>query len=1529
MVRNVTPRLILLLALLVVSSPAQAEEFRGAALLVGVDHYDHFARLHFAGRDAAALGQILGGDFGLKVTVLNQELAKQDPKRAPDARRVRTELKLLVEAANPADTVVFVFSGHGEQEAGGKDICLVLADSNMEDPLSRLTLSELYAAFAGCKAGQKLLILDACRRVSTGDRIDENRPDRPKVDNKTQVPPPPPGVVVLLSCAPDEVSLEAPIFAHGLFTHFLVAELRRAVSQGEPLVSADLAAAVTRPTVDLTTRRFGVAQTPQRLAQGAAEVTLRVPAAGHLKTGLAAARQWHWKKAEEAFSKGLTEAPQSARLLAERAQVRAYRGQMVEAPPDAREAVRLAPDYPPALNARAVVQVYRGELKAAHETSDRAIRLDPRVAATYLTRSWISGEQGDWARALEDAEQAVRLDPDWAEAVLQRGNARDSLNFDDLAAADARRVLVLRPTLAQALFLLAQVTESRSGRAEAETFLEQALAGADEALVDDPENLSARLDHISALRRLRKYKEAEKAAQQAVADHPDSGYARTSLGSVRAAAGQHAQAVADFTVAARLLPELAGILVARSRARRSSFDRPGAAADLDAAIKLAPLDPGSRWQRAALLQEEDSTAALAECDWVVAHYPGHWYAYVARARVFRHLGDPERCLEDLNTAARLGPTEPYPHTEIGEVLHSLGRLDDAVAQFDRAIKLAPRSPAGYYARGWTHVARKDFDKAVADFQMAVDRDPENVYLYNGLGFALYQVGRYQDVLDKLTRAVERGSTDANVYLYRGLASIQLGDVNFADLSRHGRLVNPEDESSLNGAQLVQLLLASASATDVDYYDRLVKWAPDNFLFYYLRARVHSNARRFDLALANADVIAKLHPTSPLVHVVRGDIFARRGELDKALAECDQAIKIAPRQGRLYFNRARVQVLAEKRELALADLRKAVELNPKHDEAFNQMGILLFMDQQWDDALAAFSRAIELDPMDGAYWSNRARTRFDRGGSADARLAEKDYTQAIKLAPEHRESYADRGKVRLALNDNEGAIADLTTVLEGDPKDAASRNRRGIAYLRIKRPDLALKDLDEAVRLAPDKAIILANRGQAHLALKAFDAALDDYRAARKRNPKNEELAEDLADVLVARGKDRLIRKEWEGAVADLDEALNLRPKQVEALLARGDAQRARKAFDLARKDYTAAVEVKEDPLPLAKRGLLAAARGDQTAATADFDKVYELARGKKPALGSGPAEELVAAAYASRGGARQEEVDALERVLKAEPGVGYLHWRRGKAYTALKEYDAAVEELTRAIDQGFRRPQVFADRARVLNDRRGKDDLSRSLADANRAVQLDPKLLTAHKEKAYAHLKLKEYDKAIEAATAALNLAENDEEAFQIRADAWHWKQDWAKAAEEYTRVLSVNPNDARCLSRRGFARSKLGNNTEAEADYSKAIELNPKNPMYWDDRGFVRIQLGKFDEAARDLEQALELDPTNPSPHKNLGLAALKQKNYGIALQRLTRAIELDRDNAEAFQLRAEVYQAIGEPLKAEADKKKAADLAALASKR
>jgi tetratricopeptide (TPR) repeat protein len=1512
-----------LLAVLVVWSPVRAEERSGAALLIGVDRYDHYTRLRYAGPDAAALGQVLRGEFGLKVTVLSQQRAKDDPEHAPDARRVRAELKRLTERAGPADTVVFGFSGHGRQEAGGKDIYLALADCDSEDPLSRLTLGELYAAFAKCKAKQKLLILDACRRVSTGDRIDEGRPDRPKIDTKAQVPPPPPGVVVLLSCAPDEVSIESPVLGHGAFTYFVLAELRRAASQGESVTAARLATAVTAPTVALTSHRLGTAQTPQRLAVGQAEVTLQIPAARHLKAGLAAARKMQWKPAEEAFTAGLKEAPEAPRLLAERAIVRVHRGQRDGALDDAKEAVRLAPDFPAALRARAMAHGERGELAAAREAIDRAIRLDPRFAAGYLTRSAVADEQGDLARALEDAEQAVRLDPDWPEALLQRAEARHALDLDDLAVADARRALVVQPGLSQALVLLAQLTGPQVGRVEAEKLLGQALQAADAALHDDPDDLLARLYRITALALLRRHEEAEKEAKRAADRHPENGDLRGLLGGVRLLAGRPEPAVADLTAAARLVPESASPLRLRALARLRQFDRTAAAADLAAAIKLAPLDPRARWKRAELLRDDDPAAALADCDWAVAHYPNAWHAYVARARVFRRSGDPDRCLADLATAARLAPANPAPLSEKGLVLHALGRLEDAVAVFDKAIQLAPKDPTGYASRGWTHMVRKDFAKAAADFRVAVDLDPEDAHGHVHLGFALYKLDRFQEAVDVLTRAVERGSRDAEVYRHRGLASLLLGHLGIDDLVRQAEYADPQDDSS-DGTHLLTLLLRSARSSDTALLDRLVKAEPDNFLYYYLRARVHQNAKRYAEALANADVLRKLHPTAPLGHVLRADVFFEQGEPTKALAEYEQAIRLAPRRPQLYYERGVLHLRTRKRAEAEADFKKAVELDPKDPEAVNQLGILHYQDGHWAEALVAFTKAVKLDPKDADYRRNRADARVALGGPADLRLAEEDYAEAIKLAPGRADLYAARGQMRLDRGHNDGAIADLTKALDLDPKNGHSRNLRGIAFYRSNRSDLAVKDFAEAIKLSHDDAVFVANRGHAYLALKDFNAAVADFRKARQMDPKNDDSADYLADALVARGQARLAAKEFGPAVADLDEALQLRPKLVAALRTRGDAHRARKALDLAAKDYTAAVEAAQgkDAFVLARRGLLAAARGDAASAAADFDKVYALAADDEPAPGGGPADDLVAAACHAEAEAWRDEVDALGRVLKAEPGVGYLHWRRGKASTALNAFDDTAADFSRSIELGFVRPAVFTDRAWVYNNRAAAGDWARALADAAHAIQLDPKGLPGHTEKAHAQLRLKEYDQAIAAATAALELAAKDRRCLEYRAQAWEAKGEWARAAADYSRAIGTGPKEAKYFHGRGRAWSELGKYAEAEADHTKAIELKSKEAGYWNHRGFARIHLGRFDEAAGDLHHAIELDPKAAAPHANLGLAALKQRNYGIAVQRLTRAVELDPKHARGFQLRAEAYQAMGELAKAEADKKKAAEL-------
>ncbi|MBY0232282.1 MAG: caspase family protein, partial [Gemmataceae bacterium] len=351
---------------------------RGRALLVGVSRFDAETTLPGSERAAEALGRLLHGEYGMTVTLMTRERAKDDPRLAPDSRRVKRLLKAIAEDAGKDDTLLLFFATHGTQQRGAKDAMLALSDTRLDDPASGLLLSEVYAALGKSKARQKLVIIDACRSPVGVDLTDA----KSRVAS-VDLPDPPAGVAALMSATPGEISWQVPQFGQGTFTYYLLKRWQEAAAKGEAVYASTLFAGAKRETEAFTRLRIGQVQRPQR--QGA-DAVLAAPGRLALRAGLRAKERRGWKAAEEAFAapvKGLFGArgrERTARLLAERSLAMLERGDRKGAALEADEALAASSDFPPALRARAAAHLAHDEYRAALERCDQGLLLEPADA---------------------------------------------------------------------------------------------------------------------------------------------------------------------------------------------------------------------------------------------------------------------------------------------------------------------------------------------------------------------------------------------------------------------------------------------------------------------------------------------------------------------------------------------------------------------------------------------------------------------------------------------------------------------------------------------------------------------------------------------------------------------------------------------------------------------------------------------------------------------------------------------------------------------------------------------------------------------------------------------------------------------------------------------------------------------------------------------------------------------------------------------------------------------------------------------
>jgi len=247
----------------------QGEQGQKYAILVGVRQYSK-AELHnlpYAEADAEELAKVLlqNGYRKENVLVMTQRIGATDTELLPICANIRAKLKLWLEDRNANDTMIVALAGHGVQFAGDEEHYFCPADAKLNDRKNTLlAISEVYAALKECKAGFKLLLVDACRN-DPQSAVSRSRPEV-KLNSVTRsIEAPPGGVAALFSCSKGQKAYELEQYKHGIFFHFVIEGLRGAADfDKDRNVTVDELVTYVRSRVDNVVRsELHTRQSPQ------------------------------------------------------------------------------------------------------------------------------------------------------------------------------------------------------------------------------------------------------------------------------------------------------------------------------------------------------------------------------------------------------------------------------------------------------------------------------------------------------------------------------------------------------------------------------------------------------------------------------------------------------------------------------------------------------------------------------------------------------------------------------------------------------------------------------------------------------------------------------------------------------------------------------------------------------------------------------------------------------------------------------------------------------------------------------------------------------------------------------------------------------------------------------------------------------------------------------------------------------------------------------------------------------------------
>lgn len=204
-----------------------------------------------------------------------------------------------------------------------------------------------------------------------------------------------------------------------------------------------------------------------------------------------------------------------------------------------------------------------------------------------------------------------------------------------------------------------------------------------------------------------------------------------------------------------------------------------------------------------------------------------------------------------------------------------------------------------------------------------------------------------------------------------------------------------------------------------------------------RGRLLAGLGRTKEALDDYTAAIALDPGFPDHYLDRGNLLAKLGLPDEALADYESAIRAGPPMPEAYYNRAELRIARDDTDGALADLGHVLELDPGYLDAYiNRAGLLAALERD-EEAWADVRAGLALAPGDVHLLVvlGQLETTAGRLGDAHATL-----DAAVAAAPGLAAAWGNRGVLRFAEGDVEGAVDDLSRAITLDPQPDLYANR---------------------------------------------------------------------------------------------------------------------------------------------------------------------------------------------------------------------------------------------------------------------------------------------------------------------------------------------------------------------------------------------------------------------------------------------------------------------------------------------------------
>ena len=631
------------------------------------------------------------------------------------------------------------------------------------------------------------------------------------------------------------------------------------------------------------------------------------------------------------------------------------------------------------------------------------------------------------------------------------------------------------------------------------------------------------------------------------------------------------------------------------------------------------------------------------------------------------------------------------------------------------------------------MSMEDYMLAIQYFNQAIKAKPylPDPYFYRAI--AKLSLEDYKGAQEDCTLAIERNKYKTESYKVRGFALQNLGQDSLAIID----------------------------------YNRGLEYNPQDKYFLFYKAVAETELRRDSAANATFERLLRYYPGFEDGYTARGRLRMLEGDTVKAMEDLDHATKISPSLLQPYLVRAEIEASRKQWDKALADMNEAIRLQPQEADFYVNRAFLRYNNDDYFGAMSDYNYTLELEPYNSAAMFNRALLRYE---VKDLNRAATDFEGVLKLDPSNFHAIYNLGLVDLERGKNKEAIQSFGSILKKYPRFYPAYYALAEAYRNLG----DMRSAMQHVRIADEMVRKYVKNPDLNKLDRPTIAAGKSNSAGR--TPNEDESEEDVMNrfnQLVTAGNTTETQLSYnekiKGRVQNRDMQVEPEP------------------------DYTLSFSDSPESLQSVS---------NYFRELDDFNQRGYIPQRIYLSAGKGETDEK----EINRLFSRAEYYDGLAKDGQARPA-DYL--ALGVTQTMLRNYDAAIKALDKAIETDPRFTVAYMARA---NARLGHSQQLNATVSSDTDAEADNELRRRTALKEISDV-IADYDRALQLNPRLLY-------AWFNKGNIYYSMRDYTSALQCYAEALRIDPSFGPAYFNRGITYLQNGNKRLAFVDLSKAGEL-------------------------------------------------------------------------------------------------------------